>query len=224
MDTVTFLRNIFTCLSYSIAATVFYKKSFNFEMVPSVLLHMFTAYILHHTVNGYFQFSVVLCVAHVISAYLWCKQRLPLKYSCTLYFVILLDEVFPLLFNKIVPFSFPLPCRILTTALLQFIRRPEWLKVFLREPRSLAGPVFVFYITKHHYLKIVNGDEDVFMTAICAVSGLAAVLAGVFFRPDNDTVTKLCGIHSTYSLRKKIHRSLMIVSSFGFLMSEYLFR
>ena len=85
----------------------------------------------------------------------------------------------------------------------QFIRRPVWLKDKLQNVRSKFGPLYVLSVME--YRCIVN-------EMLVAVALFLAILAGIFFRPDNATMLTLFGIGTTPYQRRQFHRWTMMLS------------
>ena len=107
--------------------------------------------------------------------------------------------------------------RISLAAAVQFIRKPEHLKIKLQNVRSKLGPIFVFSVA-HFASGIINGPHHTITglpeLAIGAVA--TAILGGVFFRPDNSTVLDVIGFdHIGATRRKFLHRNSMILSISG---------
>ena len=202
---------VLRCSMYAAATSIFYKKSFNRDMFPTMITFLYLGLFADHFGQSHPVITVTcLCVicARMVLTY-------PASYYNTawLFMVILL-----VLVDVSVGFEFPgsyyIPykTRIVITALVQFIRKPTALKAKLQGIRSKFGPLYVMYVTLHCLDIIQHRDIGVVFKALAAIAITSSIVAGFMFRPDNKTVTELFNPGSTLSSRRYYHARFMIIS------------
>ena len=103
-------------------------------------------------------------------------------------------------------------------ALTQFLRKPESLKLWLREIRVICGPVYVLLaaVARSRFLDFKGFHKDGFYNQMSLLASiLATLVSAIFLRPDNNETIKCCfpnGNYPTFKTRKVLHGVLM---SFG---------
>ena len=108
-------------------------------------------------------------------------------------------------------------CLALAFATTQFLRKPDKLKQWLREPRVICGPVYVILICAG--LRFCSTEQLSLTSGTTGIAALCSILAGVFFRPDNNETLKLFVPQSkipTTSQRQVAHGVLLFA---GFLLT-----
>lgn len=220
--------------AYAAAATVFYKKDFAEPVVPIAaslsVLGLLTDQLCTYPVlagSG----CILACGTLLYYSFVnleWVRKAAKMDFFIV-FLLAILDVRFGLITNIVrfglmanIPYWDNL--RIFATSVPQFIRRPSWLKAKLQDLRSKLGPMFVLFVAS--YAADVGAMETstlvYFLTRLAAGS---AILAGVFFRPDNSTMLSLCAsltnvphkedfipYKTSLIQRRNVHRRLMVTS------------
>jgi len=79
-------------------------------------------------------------------------------------------------------------CLGLGFATTQFLRKPNWLKIVLREPRVLCGPVYAIFVCSG--LRFCTA-QDYLKTSLTMAASIFSVIAALIFRPDNNATLRL---------------------------------
>lgn len=115
------------------------------------------------------------------------------------------------------------PCQFahvaLAAASLQLLRRPDSLKMLLRDWRVASGPLYT--MTASSYFSCILSSNGVTGVLLAGVGICSVAFAGIALRPDNAALDKaLLGVFPDgavpwphqYSSRSKCHGMLMVIS------------
>lgn len=101
-------------------------------------------------------------------------------------------------------------CLALALGTTQFLRKPDKLKLLLREPRVIFGPIYVLMVCAGLRFSSIQAPD--LASLLTGTASLLSVLAAVFFRPDNNETMRLVlpesKIPTTYR-RQIIHGALL---------------
>lgn len=194
------LSRVLSSAIYSVAATIFFRRSFRREHLHSVGKTLFAGYVT--SINWLFGVPLFLLLL-TDRCYRNFIRTCTLGTFCS-FFVALLD------ITQLVP-EYQIRTTITVTLIasaIQFIRIQS-IKHKLRGVRAKLGPIFVLYGFRTASLVSKTNREISYLIYASAIISLSA---GIFARPDNNVVLSLfVGETSMYS-RKTCHRLLMIVS------------
>lgn len=195
------LLSNFHSIYFAVAATIFYKKSFQLKWMWTILAFILAGYL---TIISFSLRLPSLAVGLIICLYSW-----PILKTCNIWtfltFVVAIVDPSTVLYTNKTIFTITIA---MIAAIPQFIRCQPC-KSKLREVRANLGPVYILYVLKTALL-IYNVDKR--SGQMLVISFLSATIAGVFFRPDNGALLPLLSIRIRTNRRKFCHRILMIFS------------
>jgi hypothetical protein len=201
------LNIAFTSLIYSLAATVYYKRSFSREKLKIVVPLCILAIILDFVGNP------LLTILVIIEASLLIQSITDVfKSLSTSMFLTLLISIMDIRGCMMGPSSWT-AYKMIFVAIPQFIRKPDGLKTRLQGVRSHLGPAYVLLS-----LKLALYEHELCGEFVYAVMA-TAVMAGTLFRPDNGVILDLLGIQSRHQDRKMVHGRSMCISLMCLLIS-----
>ena len=222
------LSQLVSCIFYAAGATLFFKKTFRGNILPTVLSMVLIGAILEQTdtlsLKTGTKCSCLLILTACALVYN-CRQHFDwlktgLKMDMFVFFLLAFIDVnfkgHRTIFTNMCDYQF---CpedveltwnlvRLLVTACPQFLRKPIWLKAKLQGIRSKLGPMYVLYITCY----VINLEKNIIVTSLGTTASGLAILAGLFCRPDNSAMLELLGYSTSYRSRRKLHGRLMIAS------------
>ncbi|KAL4226591.1 hypothetical protein ACF0H5_014575 [Mactra antiquata] len=182
---------ICSCLLFSGAATVFYKKSFDARGVP-VVASLFTLALLLQNADTFLTFFyIAMTLSYLLytsaSNAEWLRTTANLDVFLP-FLAVVLDVKFDILGMIGIETAYSQNLKICVAAIPQFIRKPNWLKAKLQGVRSRLGPIYVFYVTSY-VTSITKSDGILQWTPMLA----GAVLLGcgvtaVVYNTDNSTL------------------------------------
>ena len=214
-----------SCTLYAAGATLFFKKTFRGNILPTVLSMVLLGAILEQTDTLSLKTVSCLLILTVCALVYNCRQHFDwlktgLKIDMFVFFLLAFFDVkfkgHRTLFTNMCDHQF---CpedvdltwnlvRLLITACPQFLRKPIWLKAKLQGIRSKLGPMYVLFITCY----VINLENNIIVTSLGITASGLAILAGIFCRPDNSAMLELLGYSTSYRSRRKLHGRLMIAS------------
>ena len=214
-----------SCTLYAAGATLFFKKTFRGNILPTVLSMVLLGAILEQTDTLPIKSFSCLLILPVCALVYNCNQHFDwlktgLKMDMFVWFLLaFMDVKFKgqrtlftnMFFHTFCPEDVELTwnlVRLLVTACPQFLRKPIWLKAKLQGIRSKLGPMYALFITCY----VINLENDIIVTSLGTTASGLAILAGIFCRPDNSAMLELLGYSTSYRSRRKLHGRLMIAS------------
>lgn len=212
-DSLHIAKDASACIFYAMAVTVFYKKAFKSELLPSI---MTLAYVGAFLDNMYYTTesrvaNTLLCIGILSCIILRRNGLVPLKPDVLLFFFVLMDARCNII-NQLLPLQVTYWMRILFFAMPQFTRKPIWLKNKLQDVRAMFGPVYIFCVAAF------MPEYNVVQYVMKYTAFILALVAGTITRPDNSVILTSFGIDSTFSKRRRYHRDCMMISFACFLM------
>lgn len=180
-----FLHQFTSCYLVGRILTIFYKKSFSFQShlkqvvtdSSAISLGLGVSYLLLPRSLG--SLAVTIALGYSIAMQFQDELLKTLAYCISLYIRFYAD------FKEETFSSIPL---VLATT--QFLRKPDKLKEFLREPRIVFGPIYVIMMSAGlRFCSFEHIDQPVVLVTVLAV--LCTVIATVFLRPDNSQLLQL---------------------------------
>lgn len=199
MHGITLLRLVSSC-AFATASTIFYKKTFQVNgvgIVGSVLLFGCVLELFERLPIPVYSCLILLNIgllcysAYTLREWLATATKSDDFFTFVPFFLAILDvrcglgEM--LGFNSLAWTSL----RIIASAVPQFLRKPLWLKTKLQHIRPKLGPIYVLSVT--HYVLTRTTDSMQWAGLLANMTMVAAVVAGVFFRPDNSAMLNLVG-------------------------------
>ena len=97
------------------------------------------------------------------------------------------------------------------SSVIQFLRYPRELKDSLQAVRSHLGPVFVASVA-HFAWTLSTTSHATTLQIACYTAAACALTAGTVFRPDNNVLSSALTLNMTNTDRKTHHRNLMITA------------
>ena len=214
-----------SCILYAAGATLFFKKTFRGNILPTVLSMVLLGAILEQTDTLPLKSFSCLLILTVCALMYNCRQHFDwlkkgLKMDMFVFFLLAFIDVkfngHRTIFTNMCEYQF---CpedveltwnlvRLLVTACPQFLRKPIWLKAKLQGIRSKLGPMYALFITCY----VINLENNIIVTSLGTTASGLAILAGIFCRPDNSAMLELLGYSTSYRSRRKLHGRLMIAS------------
>lgn len=174
------------------SASVFYRKGFNSKKLPCILGGILLASL--WDLQFHWAVKPMICMFSLLAALIKREHVDPQSWA-VFYFSLIVGVRSQWL--------------TLACASVQLIRKPLVsldMMSKLRKPRSLAGPVYVYMVA----------DDALFASHSlpypALIAAASALLAGIFFRPDNGVMLELCNCKSTPESRRNVHKWLMFAS------------
>lgn len=197
----------FTSLVYSLAATLYYKRSFSRDKLKIVVPLCIMAIIMEIIGNPLLTILVTVETFLIIQSITDVFKSL----STSMFFTLLISimDIRGCMFGS----SSWTAYKMILVAIPQFLRKPDGLKTRLQGVRSHLGPVYVLLSVKLALHKHALHGELVYATMA------TAVMAGTIFRPDNGVILDLFGIQSRHQMRKIFHGRSMCISLVCLLIS-----
>lgn len=192
-------------VSYLVARllTIFFKRRFSFKVhTRKDVLKVLPVFLASFVAD--FEYSPQLRVlALICSNALHCKDEM-VKTIC------IWLSIYTAAYANLSESTFA--CLALGFATTQFLRKPDKLKNFLREPRVVCGPVYVIFACTG--LRFCAQNE-IKTASVSVIAAMCSALAAVLFRPDNKETLRLFlpedQIPTTIK-RQVIHGVLLFVS------------
>lgn len=215
--------------AFAAAATVFYKKDFSEQRLP-ILGCLSLLGLLAENLDKQPAFLGVCCLltSFLLIHVSYLNRDWLTKAAKIDFFLPMLAAVLEARFGLVHLIGIDIPywasIRIFAVAVPQFLRKPLWLKTKLQDVRSKLGPMFVMFVTT--YAMSLDSSNVTFLTRYVArIAAGAAIIAGVFFRPDNSTVLNILAYlmnvpyrpgfvpyKTNLIQRRNVHRQLMLTS------------
>lgn len=200
MHGITLTRLASSC-AFAAAATIFYKKTFRANGMLIVGSLFLLGYVLEHfeklSLPVYSSLLVLNIGLLCYSSYIlreWLKTAIKPDIFATFlpFFLAILDVRCGLGEMLGINISVWTSLRISASAVPQFLRKPLWLKTKLQHIRPKLGPIYVLSVT-HYVLSRTTGSVQ-WTSLLENMTMIAAVVAGVFFRPDNAATLDILGV------------------------------
>lgn len=196
-------------------ATIFYRKSFQLKWMWTILGFI----VLGYSAGLSYSLNVLsMPAATIVSYYSWSILTECDKWTFLTFLVAIYMDPSTCTLHPLIRTSLTF-ATALCAAVPQFIRCQPFRSNF-REVRARLGPVYILYVFRSVFLIF---DVDKTGGQMLFISFLAAVLAGVLFRPDNGVLLSLLIVGVQSNRRKCVHRSLMIFSFLWFFIVAVLF-